>query len=191
MVFVKDPNSKNKFGAQPISTVTFRLPAIHKETIHAVIKEYVDNFSEDNVQKIKTVEDDIKQIISVYLDIKDYIEKEGSITESKYRDILYDHVKEEIKEKLYLSPSQRIRREFYLIKSLFNDLISKFPIVRKPPIRTLTEEKREEEKVNKPNQFIPKEPDMDAKDYEELIRSFTNPILFNKKLNKKIRRLLR
>lgn len=128
MVFTAKPDEQKDFGSQPTTTISQRIPENLKETIKPIIDEYVRNFREDNIQKIKSVKDNIKETISIYQDVYDYIEKEESITNSKYMEIFNNHNID-----------------------LINDLIAEFPIERKTPIKTLTEEKREkrEEELKK------------------------------------------
>lgn len=115
------------FGKNMTKVLSIRIPEDQYESILAVVKEYVNNFREDNVKKIETIKDNIKEIISMYLDVKDYIWKQKSITSDKYYSILFNHNKD-----------------------LIDDLIDNYPIERKKPVKTVKEENREkEEKLRK------------------------------------------
>ncbi len=117
----KSKAEERKFGVRETRVVSKRIPANKYESIKTALDEFADSFSEDNIKRIKTVQDGIKEMISLNQDVHDYIKKERSITESKYLEILDNHNID-----------------------LINDVIAEFPIERKPPIKTLTEEKREE-----------------------------------------------
>ncbi|KKN59642.1 hypothetical protein LCGC14_0540390 [marine sediment metagenome] len=122
MTFKSKPEER-KFGTRETRVVSIRVPVEEYESIKTAIYEFVNSHGEDNVKRIRIVEDGIKEIISERLDIIDYIKKERSITDSKYLEILDNHNID-----------------------LINDVIAEFPIERKIPIKTLTEEKREEER---------------------------------------------
>ncbi len=114
-------STEKKFGENS-KILSIRIPESEFESIKTTIKEYIDNFRENNLKKIETIQDGLKEFISFMLDIKDYIGKEERIYKFKYLEILSNHNSD-----------------------LIEDLIAKFPIERKPSIKTLTEEKREEE----------------------------------------------
>lgn len=120
MTFVKLLPSAKKFGARETRTISVVVPIDEYETIKATIKEFVDNFSEDNIKKIYSVQEGMKETISFLLDIVDYIESERSITEDKYQEILRNHN-----------------------LKLLNEMYDKFPIERKKPVKSLIEEKIE------------------------------------------------
>lgn len=99
-----------------------RVPESQYETIKVIVNDFVDNFREDNPQGIKTIQDNVKEVLSIYLDIQDYINKELRIPKSKYLEILGNHNMD-----------------------LVNNLLAKFPIERKQAVKTLSEESRERE----------------------------------------------
>ncbi len=122
MTFTKEKPENKNFGKRDIRVASIRVPADQYEVILAVMKDYVSNFKEDNVKKIETIKDSIEEIISMHLDVKDYVRKEKSITSDKYYSILFNHN-----------------------ENLIDDLIDNFSIERKKPVKTLTEENREKE----------------------------------------------
>ncbi|GAJ05090.1 unnamed protein product [marine sediment metagenome] len=116
MPFTTKPDGEKKFG-ENTRVLSIRIPESQFEYIKTNINDFVDNYTENNPQKIETIQDGIEEIVSMYLDIKDYVKKEKSITLSKYYSILFNHNKD-----------------------LIVDLIDKFPIERKTSVKTLTEE---------------------------------------------------
>ena len=126
---VKKPEDK-VFGKNVTKVLSFRVPENQFETIKIVVNDYIVSYNDDNVKKINTVQDNIKEIISIFLDMRDYIKKEWNIPLEKYHSILFHHNEDLIK-----------------------NLIDIYPVKRKTPIKTLTEEKKEkEEKLKKKNE---------------------------------------
>jgi len=106
---------------------SIRVPESQFEPIKEIVYDFIDNYSNDNLQTIKTTQDGIEELLSVYLDVhdclRDYtyqeemrslmltkrIPKERTLSASKYKAILKRHDLD-----------------------LIDDLIVKFPIERKP-----------------------------------------------------------
>lgn len=120
MPFIAKPDGEKKFG-ENTRVLSIRIPESQFETIREIVYDFINNFREDNPKKIETIQDSIEEIISMYLDVKEYVWKEKNITQNKYYSILFNHNED-----------------------LIVDLIDKFPIERKTPVKTLTEEKIEE-----------------------------------------------
>lgn len=110
---------EKRFGEKS-KVFSIRVPESQFETIKEIVYDFINNFREDNPKKIETIQDSIEEIVSMYLDVKDYVWKEKNITKNKYYSILFNHNED-----------------------LIVDLIDKFPIERKTPVKTLTEEKIE------------------------------------------------
>lgn len=122
MPFQKKIASEKKFGARDTRTISVVVPVDEYETIKIVVKEYVDNYSQNNCKRIISVKDSIEEIISMYLDVGDYIWKQKSIDLEKYYSILFNHNSDLLKK-----------------------IIEEYPIERKKPVKTLIEEKIEKE----------------------------------------------
>ena len=123
MTFDKKKQEEKVFGNRKTRTIGFRVPEEDYKVIKKTIKEYMSNFKEKNIKKIRTIKDDFEIILSLYLDIKDYIWKDRYITLSKYLNII------------------RVNDD-----DLIEEIIKKHSsIKRKLPIKTLKEEKKEKE----------------------------------------------
>lgn len=128
---------EKKFGEKS-KVFSIRVPESQFETIKEIVYDFIDCYNKDNLQTIKTTQNGIEEIISVYLDVYDRLKyrtdketisigrrtgfpKDKTLSTSEYYAILKNHN-----------------------LNLIDDLIAKFPIERKTPTKTLTEEKKEE-----------------------------------------------
>lgn len=142
MTFTKEKPENKIFGKNATRVLSFRVPENQFETIKTIVKGYIDSYSENDHKKIKTIHDGIKEIISIYLDVDDCL---------KYRtneEIILIARKTGVPKEKTLS----ISKYYAILKrhnlDLIDDLITKFPIERKPKQETKNFKKLESKDSN-------------------------------------------
>jgi len=106
---------------------SIRVPESQFEPIKEIVYEFIDNYSKENLLTIKTTQDGIEELLSVYLDVHDCLKHYTDKETMQILMIRGDYPKEKT-----LSTSK-----YYAILErhdldLIDDLIVKFPIERKP-----------------------------------------------------------